>query len=103
MSPDERRRYLDELRLGVCLLFLRKYAEARPLLTIAFNHLRVPTKTSALADRASLREVIRHLADLRDDKGQLVEDRALRWLRDVKQLQPVLLDCDFPEDPFGVR
>ncbi len=100
-SPDQAARFLTELRLGVCLLAQRKYAEAKSRLISAYNGMKPREKSAIPANTSDLGCVIEQLRQLRDKAGQLINDLPLRKLRGDPALQDIIFDINFPADPFA--
>jgi hypothetical protein len=71
---DREDRFLNELRLGVCLLAQRNYTEAKSRRISAYNGLKPREKSAIAANAADLDHVIARITRLRDKAGQLPGD-----------------------------
>ena len=99
--PDREDRFLNELRLGVCLLAQRNYTEAKSRLISAYNGLKPREKSAIAANTADLGQVIARITQLREKAGQLINDASLAKLRGDPALQAIVFDLEFPADPFA--
>jgi eukaryotic-like serine/threonine-protein kinase len=100
-NPDRPERFLNELRLGVCLLAQNRYTDAEPLLLSACNGLSGFDKSVGRLVKTDLGSVIERLLQLRDGSGQPIIDASLANLRNDPTLQSILFDLKFPTDPFA--
>ena len=99
--PDHANRFRNELRLGVCLLGQKKFAEAKSRLRLAYDGLKPRNAKAISADASDLGRIIDQLMQLRDESGQLVNDLSLTKLRGDPTLRAIYYDFKFPAVPFA--
>jgi tetratricopeptide (TPR) repeat protein len=100
-APDRKERFLNELRLGVCLLAQTNYTEAKTRLISAYNGLKPREKRAIPTNTTDPVWIIEQITQLRDEAGQLINDASLAKLRGDPTLQGILFDLKFPADPFA--
>ncbi len=98
--PDQADRWWSELRLGICLLAQGKNAEALSQLLLFYNAMGTNGKGGDFKGEKDLRWVVEQITQLRDQQGQPLNDSSLARLRTDPHLQAIILDLQFPADPF---
>jgi tetratricopeptide (TPR) repeat protein len=100
-GPDREQRYLTELQYAVSLLAQKKYAEALPRLLAAYKGLRPGREPTRDLDQAELGWLLEQLTQLRDGNGHPLGETALAMLHRDPGLEAIVLDLQFPGDPFA--
>jgi tetratricopeptide (TPR) repeat protein len=93
-------RFLYELWVGVCLLAQKHYDEARSRLLIAYNGMRPDREKAPPLETTDLGWLIEQLTQLRDAKGHPLRETTLSTLHRDPDLEAIVLDLQFPADPF---
>ena len=100
-QPDQEGRWWSELRLGLCLLAQKKFAEAQPRLLAYYNAMKPPGDGVSITSTRDLGRLIERIKQLRDKNGQPRNDISLSKLRSEPGLQAIVFDLQFPDHPFG--
>ncbi len=100
-DPAKPERSFGELRLGVCLLARRQFVEAQARLMAAYNGLGPRGQEDQPMTKAELRWLADQMAQLRDAQGRIVQEASLGVLRNNPQIRGIVLDLQFPSQPFA--
>jgi serine/threonine protein kinase len=91
-EPEGSERFVSESWLGICLLGLKRYAEAETLLLSAYEGINARKDDRAPGGRNSPLNLLDRIVDLYDAWGK--KDQAEEW-------RTKRADLDFPADPFA--
>jgi serine/threonine protein kinase len=101
-DPTRPDRFFDELQFGLCLLAQRKYAEAKLHLLIGYHGLAPRPKADPPRANRTLGWLLEQLDQFRDANGvRYVRDTVLSILHKDPALEAIVLDLQFPSDPFA--
>ena len=94
---------MSELIYGVCLLAQRKFKEAQPHLLVGYNGLRPDRENTPLPETADLGRLMYMAFHLPGANGRPLGESTLSIIRKDSRLGAIVLDLQFPADPFAVR
>lgn len=100
-NPDQEGRWWSELRLGLCLLGQKRFPEAQPRLLSFYNAMKPRGENVPIESTRDLGWLIERITQLRDENGRPRSDACLPRLRFDPVLQAIVMDLQFPEDPFA--
>ena len=102
-GPGQAEGSLHELQYGLSLLAQKKYTQAHPRLLAAYKGLRPGGEPAGGLDQAELGWLIEQLAQIRHVAvaGQPLVETTLAILQRDPGLQAIVLDLQFPADPFA--
>jgi tetratricopeptide (TPR) repeat protein len=102
-NPGHGNRYLSELTYGVCLLAQRKFTEAQSHLLVGYNGLRPDRENAPLPETADLGRLMYMAFHLPGANGRPLGESTLSIIRKDPRLGAIVLDLQFPADPFAAR
>ncbi len=96
-------RFLNEFRLGVCLLGQKRFPEAARRLLTAYNGMAGREERIISRGEADLGWLIWRITRLGERAGQAIQDASMKRLRDDPGLLDAIYDLQFPIDPFAAK
>ena len=96
-------RNFSELQYGICLLAQKKNPEAKSHLLAGYNGIRPGQEAAPPQEGADLGSLISHVLRLRDANGRRLSETALSIIHKDPKLEGMVLDLQFPAEPFVSR